>query len=309
MGKPTALQGPLVVYGLRNAPGNLASDPDASLSLFFGGTGLFDSRAGYSITRRGALGFASPSPIEALAVIPSTISATAIAAAQVPVAGTALTLAAATANGVTVITAANQAPLPVSQNVPPIGALFIDGLPAFLPIGLDGQIAIWDVTSISQRAVQITSVGNDSTATFTIRGCDYTGAPVTCTVTGANAGVATSSKTFKAVYSITPAGTLSGSNVSVGQADVFQFPLLAAGWENVQVFWNGLQVTAASTGFTAPDLTTPATALTGDTRGKYAVQSASNGTKKLVMFVTPSPAAIASSPGSLNTALFGVTPF
>lgn len=309
MGKPTGFQGPLVVYGERNSPGNAASDPDGATSLFYGGSGLFDSRGGYNQTRRGAVGFAASSTILALAAVPSTISAVAIAAAQVPVAGTKLTLVSATGGGITVISAANQ-PLSLfpSGNQPPIGANFIDGLPGVLGVGLDGSIGLWDPSTLIQRAVQITSVGNDSAATFLISGCDYGGYPITDLLTGANAGVVTSLKTFKAIYSITPAGTLSGSNVSVGQADVYQFPLLAAGWENVLVFWNGLLVSTASTGFTVPDTTAPATSATGDTRGKYAVQSASNNTKKLVMYVTPTPSALAVGPAGLNAALFGVTP-
>lgn len=304
MGKGTAFNAPLIIYPGRTTPGmGQSANPDAALSMIYAGTGFMDSRGSYNNGKSGVMGFAATGLMTGVEAVPSTISATAIAAAQVPTAGTALTLASSTANGITVLSATTAFTAMPSGNAIPAGALLIDGLPATIAVGLDGAVQVWDTSTLIQRAVQITSVGNDSSGYFVVSGFDYAGYPVTQKLTGANAGVATTTKTFKGIYSITPGGTLSGANVSVGQADVYGFPFATALWERVFVFWNGALITS-STGFTAADTTSPATQLTGDARGTYAVQSASNGSKRLVMRVTPSVAAITGT--SLNNGIWGV---
>ena len=305
MGKGTAFNAPITVFPGRKALGAAqTSNPDAAPSSFYAGTAFMDSRAPYNNGRAGVLAFAAPGPIIVVDAVPSTISATAIAAAQVPSAGVPLVLASSSANGITVLSSANAvASAYPSGNPIPAGSCVIDGLPNYFSVGLDGFTQIWQPSTLIQRALQITSVGNDSSGYFIVSGCDYAGYPVTQKITGANAGVATTLKTFKAIFSIVPGGTLSGSNVSVGQSDVYGFPMLAPLWEHVQIFFNGALITA-NTGFTAPDATSPATQLTGDTRGTYALQTASNNTRRLVMRVTPSIAAIAGT--SLNTGVWGV---
>ena len=86
------------------------------------------------------------------------------------------------------------------------------------------------------------------------------------------------------------------------------FPLRIDTFSDAQIFWNSALITA-STGFTAAVTTDPATGTTGDVRGKYGVQSASDGTKKLVLRVTPKPSALAATNGLSMTGLLGVTQF
>ena len=83
----------------------------------------------------------------------------------------------------------------------------------------------------------------------------------------------------------------SASTVSVGTADVFGFPLRADAFAYVPIYWNNTLITA-STGFVAAVTTDPATVSTGDVRGTYAVQTASDDTKKLQVFWRPNAANI-----------------
>jgi len=281
----SALTGPLVVFG-KGASNDYNNQ--LGLSAFVVGVMTIDPRHNYapgasvSAEVYGWLG-ASDSPV--INQIPSAISAVNISAAHVPVAGTPLTLVAASGAGITVgATATN-----VNTGAKVTGLLAIDGTPGLLPFGQDGTIALYDPTTLISRAVTIHSVGDDSGATFTVSGYDIYGYAMTDTVTGATAGnAATTKKAFKFIKSITPAGVLSGSNVTVGTSDVYGFPLRADSYGQVSIVWAGSNITS-NTGFTAADATSPATALTGDTRGTYATQSASDGTKVLQINITLNP--------------------
>lgn len=221
--------------------------------------------------------------------VPSAISAVALAAAQVPVAATPLTLAAGAGitAGVSIVNALTGATV--------TGLHAIDGAMGTVAFGESGQLLIWDPTKACARALQFTSVGNDSAATVTTRGYDVYGFPMTETVTLANAGVVTGKKAFKYVASITPAGTLSGANLSVGQSDKFGFPLRVDTQGYASIWWPEPALIVAATGFTAA-VTTTASATTGDVRGTYALQSPSDATKRMTMFIAPSVANI----GTIN---------
>ena len=84
--------------------------------------------------------------------------------------------------------------------------------------------------------------------------------------------------------------------------DIIGFPLRVGEWGYQDLTVNATCITA-STGFVAADTTSPATSTTGDTRGTYAMQTASNNTLRIVFFVSPSVANISSAVG-----LTGVTP-
>lgn len=303
----SAFTGPLVVFGDRNPLGTGATgttNPDKGPSLFWGGAGLFDPRGGYNRYRSGALGFSATSRIPVIDFVPSTISAVNIAASQSPGAG-AITIVSVTGAGITVL-AATTVVWP-SGNTIPVAALAIDGAPGLVAFGNTSQsnsgytaISIYDPTKTSARNVRITSGGNDSGITFTVAGYDVYGYAMTETITGANAGVAAGAKTFKFITGVTHTGTVAGT-VTIGTGDVYGFPIRADTLGYIDVVWNAALITA-TTGFTAAVTTSPATATTGDVRGTYAVQSASDGTKRLQVFITPSVANL----GSI-TGLFGVT--
>lgn len=293
--------GPFGVFG---ASPYSDSNPSIAPSVFIDGVALMDTRFPHDPDGNGYWGWYGTTYIPVIDAVPSTISAVNIAASQTPVAATPLTLVAATGAGVTV----GQSIINSLTKQTVTGLLVVDGAVVQQTFGAT-RIAVnaWDPANIITRNVRITSVGNDSAATFVIRGYDAYFFPVSETVTGANAGIASSKKGFKYIASITPAGTLSGSAVTVGTGDVYEFPLRVDTWGYVQIYWNSALITA-TTGFTAA-VTTTATATTGDVRGTYAVQSASDGTKRLQIFVTPSVANVGLTTVGTCPGLVGVNQF
>jgi hypothetical protein len=306
----TAFMGPVNVYGQAAVPPAATSgmaldyNPHRGPSLFDQGLGLMDPRYPYSFqpggtskTAYGWLGGGSRFVI--CDQVPSTLTVTAIAAAQVPVAGTAMTLVSSTAAGITVGTTITSATTGASVT----GLLAIDGAMVATSFGSSNGNNFWDPTKAIARAVSIASAGNDSGATFTVRGYDVYGYPMTETITGANVGTATGAKAFKYIASITPAGTLSGSNASAGQSDKIGFMLRSDLFQYIQIYWPDTTLISASTGYTAAVTTSPATATTGDVRGTYSLQgSASNNTRRLVITATIPLANIGTTTG-----LVGVT--
>lgn len=292
----TRWTGPLHASGSNAGPGfsNGEGSSTPGPSAFAHGVALFDNRFGTfagtdestNIPAWYGAGF-----INVLDQAPSALSATNLAAAQVPVAGTAMTLAGAS-TGITVLAAPYAI---ISTQVFPTGALIIDNTPIFVTVqsinngvAPAGGIACYDARRQISRAVQFTSVGDDHLGTVAIVGVDSYGFTIHETVTLSNATVANSKKCYKGIISFTPGGTLSGSNLSVGTADIFEFPLAVQRFPFTQIYWNSALI-SSSTGFTTADITSPATATTGDVRGTYATQSASDGTKLLQVFVCIPP--------------------
>ncbi len=272
----TAWTGPLVVFGKASSSD---SNPEQGPSIFNQGLAFADPRTPFSYDPGQNVGVCVSGWLNnAMTVdaVPSALSATNIATAQVPVAGTALTLTAGT--GVT----GSSSVVNYNTGATVTGLYALDGASGRTSFGSVGTIQLWDPSTLLCRNIRITSVGNDSAATFTVAGYDIYGEPMTETITGANAGIASGAKAFKYIASVTPAGTLSGSNVTVGTGDVFGLPLRAEHFHETTIYWNSALITA-NTGFTAA-VDTPATATTGDVRGTYAVQgAASNGTRRLAI--------------------------
>ena len=101
-------------------------------------------------------------------------------------------------------------------------ALDADGISTATSVGNNAALVIGgaladggSVTNASGRQVTILSAGNDSSKSFTVVGTDVNGDTLTESVTGANAGTATSSGYFKTIASITAVGNPAG-NVSAG---------------------------------------------------------------------------------------------
>lgn len=299
--------GPCVTYGAAGGEANESIGP----SLTWGGGALLDPRVGYQPGQpvtNAILGW-SDNFVCVISQAPSTLALNNIATAQVPVAGTPLTLVAASGAGITV----GASVVNLLTGLPVTGLLVIDGLPTPISFGQTGTIQMYDPRNAVARNVRIQSAGNDSAATATVRGYDIYGAPMSETITLGNIATVSGKKAFKFIASITPAGTLSGANVNVGTGDVYGLPLRVDEWQFADFYWGTPPAAfiTASTGWLAADATNPATATTGDVRGTYAVQSASDGTKKLVAFVSVTPWNLAQVPAAGNSyaGIFGMPQF
>lgn len=135
------------------------------------------------------------------------------------------------------------------------------------------------------RAISMSGAGASSAAVVaTVQGMTNYRELVTATISStAGTGAYNSAQTMRFVRSIAVSGnTVSG--VSFGTADIFGFPYRVDNFADVVLNWSSGLITAV-TGFTAAVTTSPATVSTGDTRGTYATQSASNGVKMLNAFI------------------------
>ena len=298
----SAFSGPVISFG--QSPYGLDYNPEIGPSLFYGGVGILDPRPFYTYEQgqdfgNVAAGFLGTTRIMTINQVPSALSATNIATSQTPVSGTAITLTAGT--GVTGAVSITNA----STGTAVTGLLALDGAAGRVSFGSAGTIQLWDPTKALSRNVRITTAASD-TAVYTVKGYDLYGYPMTENITANGATTVSGVKAWKYIASITPVGTV-GATVTVGTGDVYGFPIYSATYiigtdADVSISWNGAAITS-TTGYTA-GVTTTATATTGDVRGTYAVQSASDATKRLVVTQSPSLANIASITG-----LFGVTQF
>lgn len=169
------------------------------------------------------------------------------------------------------------------------------------PFGQSATIYLWNPQCLIARAVSITGSTSATGGAFLVSGYDIYGVPMTETITAAS-GTATTNgkKAFKYIASVVPQFT-DAHNYSVGTTDIYGLPLRSDFFGDVAINYNATGITA-STGYVAAVTTSPATATTGDVRGTYALQSAADGSKRLIVrqFVLPANA------GSI-TGLFGVT--
>lgn len=126
------------------------------------------------------------------------------------------------------------------------------------------------------RNVIITSSGNDSGITFTVRGFGFYGQAMTETITGANAGIAAGLKAFASITSITPSGN-AAANVKIGVGNVLGLPVFLPNAVHIlKELQDGASATAGTT--VAGSQSFPS-ATTGDVRGTYVPNSAPDGTK------------------------------
>lgn len=132
------------------------------------------------------------------------------------------------------------------------------------------------------RAVTISGAATTVVATtLTVSGYDDYEQPMSQVLTGPTGTAAvTTTKAFRYVSSVA-ASTNTVSNISIGTSDTIGLPVRADAFEYVTVKYNSALVTS-STGFTAA-VTSTATTTSGDVRGTYALQTASNGSRRLVI--------------------------
>jgi hypothetical protein len=317
----TAMEAPLIVYGDRNPQGTGAagtSNPNRGPSVIDQGIAIYDGRAGYNVTRWGAIGWLGDSGgVCVLNQTPQTLTTTNIAGSQTATAGTALTLAAAT-TGITIVGSGGLVVWP-SGNTVPANSLVLDGNPGLLsPLGAVAQpssgntmVSLYDPTKAISRNVRIVTNADDSAGTYTVKGYDIYGYPMSEAIAGVNTATASGKKAFKFITSITPSGTVNSTGVTVGTGDVFGFPLRVNTIGFTRMWWANTMATNLTTpfgtasAFTAADTTSPQTSTTGDPRGTIYIgtANASNATRTLQVYVTLDINAMTAAAGGI----FGVT--
>lgn len=152
--------------------------------------------------------------------------------------------------------------------------------------GTGGSQRYWNPSWAISRTILITTNGDDTGGTFTVAGYDVYGYPMTQTVTGVSSSTVSTTKAFKYIASVTPAGTINSTAISVGTNDVFGLPLRTDWAAYLNLYWNNAVVAPGSMVFVAADINTPS-ATTGDVRGTVTGGATSDGTKRLVVFWNP----------------------
>lgn len=169
------------------------------------------------------------------------------------------------------------------------------------PFGQSASVSLWNPQALVARAVSVTGSASATGGNILISGYDIYGVPMSEVIAApASATTVNGKKAFKYIASVVPQFT-DAHNYSVGTTDIYGFPLRSDFFGDVSINYNSAGITA-NTGYTAAVTTSPATTTTGDVRGTYAVQSAADGTKRLMIrqFV------LVANMGS-TTGLFGVT--
>lgn len=155
------------------------------------------------------------------------------------------------------------------------------------------------------RCVDVLTAGADTTQTVTFRGYDVYGQPMTQSVTAGGAGVrVATTKAFKSITRISVSAATVG-NVSAGTTDTLGLPYRVTTRDYINFNYNA--TVGLLSAVTVADLTSPATATTGDVRGTITLASVANGTKRLV--ATIALPAIACGPNATRIGSAGVTQF
>lgn len=313
MAGPSTFWAPVHRLLNRIAPGSAGFPLNAAPSIDFAGSGVQDHRLPYNQfnntlgTGIGALGWYGGSDPMTANFVPAAAATANIAALANVVNGAPMTLVSVSGAGIVAITAANPAYLwpafPLTNKAALTAGAAIDALPTYLKFGAAGSFtsAFYNRQTCVGRCVSITGVTGGTGGNFLVSGYDTYGYAMSQLVTvGAGINTVNTKKAFKVVTSVVPQFT-DAHTYSVGTADIFGFGLLTSYWGDASIIYNNTTVTT-STGFLAADTTAPATTTTGDVRGTYAVQIATDGVKRLTVFVTPS---LSSMLTNFTTGLFG----
>lgn len=298
----TAFPSPIGTMAADPVGGPAGSNPETGPSFFMHGTMLLDPRLPFTYIPGQNFGKQTSGwiTVEAQVInqVPATATSNNVAIAQTATAGTALTLRTANTTGVT----AGVTIIRADTGVPVTGLIALDSAMTTVPFGQAGTIQPWSPTTALSRNINILSTGTDQTGTFTVRGFDIYGFPMSETITGGNGTASPGKKAFKYIQSVTPAGTVTSTGLAVGTGDIIGMPLRADQWGDLNVTYNNAGP-ATGTGFTAA-VTTTATATSGDVRGTYVLPTASDGTKRLQIFIAPELANLTTTTGIVGVAQF-----
>lgn len=322
----TANSGPYVAFGtVTSASGvDMEHNPDRGPSVCDLGMMRIDPRAPFgfqpgSASSKPFFGWAGPFSGPVVDQAPSAVSSNIIAATQVPVGGTALTLNTVSSNGFGAATTIN------AFEGGSTSVRAIDGAMTGAAFGVSGGVNIWNpATAISRTLTIFGSSQGSSAEAWSIAGRDIYGQKMTELVLGASTGQSSnvgtaSKKAFKYISAITPStvnGAIGSTLVTVGTNDVFGLPI-RVDHAAYAIVWGGsgsssVLVTTSSAYIFGSTAT--ATSTTGDVRGTIAtsgvIGSLSNSSNwKLVVFASPSVANLLTVTSTNTAGLSGVTQF
>jgi len=317
----TAQSGPGVYFGttLSSSGVDFEHNPDRGPSAVDLGLMTLDPRPpfGYqpgAASSRPFYGWAGAFGGPVVDQAPSAASSNIIAATQVPVGGTALTLNAVSSNGFGAATTVN------AYEGGTVSIRAIDGAMTGAAFGDSDGVNVWNpATAVARTLIFYGSSNGSSAESWSIAGRDIYGQKMTELVLGASTGqssnVGTASlKAWKYIASIVPStvnGAIGSTLVIVGTRDVFGFPIRVDHPAYAQV-WQGASSAAAlvpSAQFLFA-ATATATSTTGDVRGTVASTISSTAAGfKLVVFASPSVANLLTVTSTNMAGLVGVTQF
>lgn len=184
-----------------------------------------------------------------------------------------------------------------------------------------GHLSVIDAASGVSRGVSVTSNNVADTGwSVLVQGYDLYGVAMSETIAVSANATAYGWKAFGFIASVTPSKGGGGSTtgtLSVGTSDVIGLDLRCDRFEYLDACWAGAPL-LTSAGFTAADATSPATTTTHDVRGtiqlsaagplgSFATGGATDGAKRVVVFLTLPQAAVLSATPANPAPLFGVT--
>lgn len=153
------------------------------------------------------------------------------------------------------------------------------------------------------RALSVTLVVGGTPRNVTITGYDVRGQKLSEVIVSVAASTVNGKKAFKQVLSVAVDGA-TATNISVGTTDILGIPVRVPNLGYIaHIGYNNALADAAGTPVAA-DATSPATTTTGDVCGTYLPASATDGAKRLVMFI--GVPAIGSGPSATRVGAYGV---
>ena len=153
------------------------------------------------------------------------------------------------------------------------------------------------------RALSVTQAGAGTVRDFTITGYDVYGQKMSEVITSVVGATTNGQKAFKQVLSVAVNGATTTA-ANVGTTDILGCPVRIPDLGYIaHVGYNNTLADAAGTPVAA-DATDPSTTTTNDVRGTYLPASATDGAKRLVMFI--GVPALGSGPSATRIGAFGV---
>jgi hypothetical protein len=140
-------------------------------------------------------------------------------------------------------------------------------------------VAIFDVP----RAVSVVSANSgDTTQSATVFGFDVYGQPMSELIAFNGVTTVAGQKAFSRVTRVAVSASTAG-NISCGSTDVLGLPIAVSTRNYALTAWDGAFVTTGT--FAAAATTSPATTTTDDVRGTYLPPTATNGTRRLTVYL------------------------